>query len=977
MKSEKKADREQAGPIVVGIGASAGGLEALQDFFKNLPVHTGLAFVVIQHLSPDYRSLMDELLARETSIPISIASDGLDIQPDHIYLIPPRKNLTIFHDKLYLEDQEPRKRLNLPVDIFFRSLAVEKGKQAIGIILSGTGSDGTLGTRAIKEAGGMVMVQDEASAKFDGMPRSSISTGLVDYILPADRMPGELVAFVKHPLVKQKKNLDDDLSENLDTLTKITLILRDHGGIDFSYYKHNTLARRLERRVSINRLQTLEEYMSFLRESEKEKDILQRELLIGVTRFFRDGEAFEALRKKVFQQLAGKKMIRVWTAGCSTGEEAYTLAIMLSEFRESAGSLTDIKIFATDIDRSAIEYAGKGFYPDSVVADIDPALLMKYFIKKENGYMVNDSIRKMIVFAKHNILKDSPFGHIDLLSCRNLFIYLKPEVQARVLSSFYYSLAPDGFLLLGSSETIGELAEGFDCLDTKWKIFRFKAGYKASAQNLIVAAPERGSNDHLLAASRPATGRERGIRIDRIMDALLSRFVSPSILIDSADDIVHVINDVSPYVKIRPGRFSHNLLDNMDGELSLYVSMLLRRLKRGDTDSAVESLEPLGHIDTRIEGWRIEIEQELYYLLSFSQVVQQGQSGSAATGSDSATSAPAETAEDLNRVQTLERELQFTKENLQATVEELESSNEELQSSNEELIASNEELQSTNEELQSVNEELYTVNTEYQAKIEELTRLNNDVSNLLKNTDVGALYLDRSLCIRRLTPIVSRLTNIMETDIGRPIYHLSLGEGFEQLLSSIQDVVETLQPKDQQVELSTHGSYLVKVRPYRTDYNSVDGVVVVFIDVSELQKENQRADQASLRLEQELENKVQLLERILENSPIANTMVSAEGQLIYANRSACALLGISKNDGQTRTFDASEWKISGLTGQPIPAVELPFSRIKASLQPVEDYRHYIERPGTGKRLLQIRGTPLLSWDGSFEGAVFALEELAD
>lgn len=478
MRKSKDIQSESSSLIVVAVGASAGGLEALQEFFKNMPLKTGLAFVVIQHLSPDYKSLMDELLARETSIPIQIAEDGMEVLPDHIYLIPPRKNISIFHDKLFLENQEPKKRLNLPVDIFFRSLALDKGKNAIGVVLSGTGSDGTLGTRAIKEAGGMIMVQDEESAKFDGMPRNSIATGLVDYILPPGKMPEALVNFIKHPLVRENKSLESDLQDNLDTLTKIILILRNYGGIDFSFYKDATILRRLERRLSINRYQTLEEYLDFLKDSDKEKETLQRELLIGVTRFFRDVEAFESLRSKVFSTWTGKHSIRIWSAGCSTGEEVYSLAILLNEYLEQQGITADVKIFATDVDRNSIEYAGKGLYPDSVVADLDSILLTKYFIRKENGYQINDSIRKMIVFATHNLLKDSPFSRIDLLVCRNLFIYIRPEIQTKLLSMFYYSLNADGYLFLGNSETLGEMSEAFEYVDTKWKIYRLKGSYK-------------------------------------------------------------------------------------------------------------------------------------------------------------------------------------------------------------------------------------------------------------------------------------------------------------------------------------------------------------------------------------------------------------------------------------------------------------------------------------------------------------------
>jgi two-component system, chemotaxis family, CheB/CheR fusion protein len=833
--------------IVVGVGASAGGLEALQEFFKNMPLKTGLSFVVIQHLSPDYRSLMDKLLARETSIPIQIASDGMPVLEDNIYLIPPRNNISIFHDKLYLEEQEGKKRLNLPVDIFFRSLALDKGKNAIGIILSGTGSDGTLGTRAIKEAGGMIMVQDEKSAKFDGMPRNSIATGLVDYILSPDRMPEELVTFVKHPFVKQKKTLDSELTENYDTLTKIILVLRDHGGIDFSFYKDTTILRRLERRVSINRYEALEEYLAFLKESAKEQETLQRELLIGVTRFFRDTEAFEAVKTKVFPGMMASKTIRIWSAGCSTGEEVYSLAIMIQEFIEAAGAVCDVKIFATDIDRNSIEYAGRGFYPDSVIADVDPAYLIKYFIRKENGYQINESIRKTIVFATHNLLKDSPFSRIDLLVCRNLFIYIKPEIQARVLNMFYYSLGPGGHLFLGSSESLGEMSSAFECLDTKWKIYRFKEGYQAQQGKMLsrIKSP-------LEPQSRAFPTKvilNDGTKFERLLDYALAAYLPPSIIVDSSDNIIHIINDVSSFVRLQPGRFSQNIFDNISPDIAVFVGSLLRRLKREGEESAIENLADIKGFEKStlvIEGRKIGSERVSYYIIGFRMEQRAIQAPHAAP------SGIAPGAEFLDRVTELEKELQFTKENLQATVEELETSNEELQSSNEELIASNEELQSTNEELQSVNEELYTVNTEYQAKIEELTRLNNDVHNLLKNTEVGALYLDRNLCIRKLTSIVSKITNIMESDFGRPIYHISLGQGTESIIQDIQTVVDTLQPVDRHVEVAGHGTFLVRIRPYRTDYNAVDGVLVIFIDISNLKKEMERANTSAKRLENAL-----------------------------------------------------------------------------------------------------------------------------
>lgn len=831
LKTKSENGRPTPDPMVVGIGASAGGLEALQEFFRNMPVNSGMAFVVIQHLSPDYKSLMDELLARYTSMPISIITDGVVIVPDHIYLIPPRRNVVIYQGKLLLEDQSLRKGLNLPVDIFFRSLALERGKNAIGVILSGTGSDGTLGTRAIKENGGMIMVQDEESAKFDGMPRSSIATGLVDYILPPDKMPEALDNYVKHPFVKKGKTLESVLSKNLDTLSKILFVLKEFSGIDFSYYKENTIIRRLERRVSINLFTNPEDYLAFLLESDKEKDILYRELLIGVTRFFRDAEAFESITKNVLPNLHWNKAMRIWSTGCSTGEEVYSIAILVNEYMEKHHPDCDVKIFASDIDRRSIDLASQGYYPDSIMADVEPVYLTKYFTRKENGYQVNEMIRKKIVFATHNLLKDPPFSKIDLLICRNLFIYLKPEIQSRLLNMFFHSVNPRGFLFLGSSETIGEYSDAFETIDTKWKIYKPLEGYippmmkDVQLQKKLMVDPET----ILFSKNRQL----EGVKFEKLLDQIMSALLPPSILIDGQDNIIHLMNDTSRFLKLPPGKFSQNLMHNLTPDLSLLISAHLRKLRKHEKEVVVDHLYDIKGFEDQnllLEGRVIETNRTTYYLLSFRTEDQD------ISRPKSKRKAGAKDDHFRDKMLDLEKELQYTKESLQATVEELETSNEELQSSNEELIASNEELQSTNEELQSVNEELYTVNSEYQNKIEELTRLNGDMNNLLKNTDVGALYLDQKLCIRRVTPLVSKITNILPSDLGRPISHISVMAGYKNLIEDVDQVMQNLKPIDREISLSDGAVYYTRIRPYRTENNAVDGILLTFVDISSLKE---------------------------------------------------------------------------------------------------------------------------------------------
>ncbi len=635
-----------------------------------MPEKTGLSFVLVQHLSPDYKSMMDELLSRHTKIKIEKVEDGMVVLPDTIYLIPPRKNMSVYHGKLYLEEQDHKKGLNLPIDIFFRSLAAETEKKSIGIILSGTGSDGTLGVKAIKEAGGMIMVQDKETAKFDGMPGSSIATGLVDYILSPTQMPEALINFIQHPFVDKDNSLKKQMEQSIDTLSKILLILRDYIGVDFSYYKEDTILRRLERRLSINRFNNLEQYLKLLMESNKEKDILYRELLIGVTRFFRDQDSFDALVKNVIPQLfkdKDKNQIRVWVAGCSTGEEVYSLAIMLSEFIDKHNLNTDIKIFATDIDRNAIEFAGNGIYPDSIVADVAPDYITKYFNRKDNCYQINESIRKKVVFASHNVLKDPPFSKIDLISCRNFFIYFIPEVQARVLSMFYFSLNNDGFLLMGSSETIGDMGDAFATVDSKNKIFKYVKGYKSKLIPELSMPKITRLNDNI--GSKDLFTNSLHLKNDFITEKIYHAFVPPSIIVDSNNCLVTVINDVNNLLKFSTGKFTNDVFQLLVDELKTVVRSVIRSLKAKKTKVKFENIDNIAGFDGKIisvEGQRFydEKDEKSYYIISF--II-----GNIKPNSDSEEIIYYQG--DFNeKIRDVERELQFTKENLQATVEELE-----------------------------------------------------------------------------------------------------------------------------------------------------------------------------------------------------------------------------------------------------------------------------------------------------------------
>lgn len=833
---------------VVGIGASAGGLEALQEFFKAMPANSGAAFVVVQHLSPDYKSLMDELLARYTSMTIHRVTDGMMVEENHIYLIPPRMNMTIFHGRLYLSEHSANRTLNLPIDIFLRSLAKDQEKNAIAIILSGTGSDGTLGIRAIKEFGGMIMVQDDRSAKFDGMPRSSISTGMVDFILPPAQLADELVNYIKHPFVKQKQKIEALLNAGENQLAKVISILRDAKGVDFSDYKENTIIRRLEKRISINRFDNIEDYVLFLANNVREINILFNELLIGVTRFFRDDEAFRKLRNEVIASLIKKgsaqREIRVWVAACSTGEEAYSLAILFRELMNETNTYFDVKIFATDIDTVSIEYAGVGLYPDSIASDVSSDRIAKFFIRRENGYQVNETIRGMIIFARHNILQDPPFSKLDLISCRNLLIYLNNEVQQRILSTFYIALNEMGYLFLGSSESLGNVSDGFTVLDSKSKIYRQQKGYKPPhLQNFGVTSIHKTTSELKNIGSYVKSARLKTNSLEGVFDQILADYVPPSVIIDENFEIVHTIHHVGKYVSLPVGQVSLNLLKMLPRETGIIVNSLIRRADKKNSEVAIENVNtdnPSKTLSISCKKLPNTRTGEIYYLVSFLEKDKKEQK---------AEVKKTETF-DINvqyqeRIEELEKELQFKSESLQATVEELETSNEELQSSNEELIASNEELQSTNEELQSVNEELYTVNSEHIRKIEELTELYADIDNLLKYTQIGNLFLDRDLTIRKINDVASSLTNILPSDIGRPVSHLSLRSLYPGFLDDIYGVTDTLIAVEKDVKDKNGVWFLMRILPYRNSENAIDGIIITFVNVSGIKESQQFAAELS------------------------------------------------------------------------------------------------------------------------------------
>jgi len=952
-------------PIVVGIGASAGGLEAIQEFFKNMPKDSNLAFVVVQHLSPDYKSLMDELLLKYTRMNIHKVTEGMEIEPNSIYLIPPGKNMTIFHNKLFLTKQDPGRGINLPIDIFLRSLAKDKGRNAVAVILSGTGSDGSLGIRAIKESGGMVMVQDDKSAKFDGMPRSSIATGIVDFILPANKLPEKLLAYVQHPFISELKDIKSELDETEDSLTKIIMLIREYSGIDFSFYKTNTIIRRIEKRIGINQLYDLESYICYLEDNSEEIEILYKELLIGVTRFFRDKEAFDILQEKtipkILENATNKTQIRVWSAGCSTGEEAYSTAILFREYMDENKIEADVKIFATDLDQQSVEFAGVGVYPENVLSDISPERIKKYFKKEDDKYQVAEKIRRMVVFATQNIIKDPPFSKLDLILCRNMLIYFKPETQKKILSMFYFSLRSSGFLFLGSSESIGEFSTGFTPINVKWKIFKYKAGFRPEISRDV---PLTSIRTQLRNEIPHETGFKKSFErtfFDVLLNQLLTKYIPPSVIVDDNYNILHIIQDINKYIKLPQGKITYNLLKLINNEISVIVSSILRKVKKDDQQVIFEDVGFKSSNNKKILVDIIanilydEKTKQNYYVVSFQEKKLKPKK--------TTTEKVDVNSQYHERLVELEKELQFTKESLQATVEELETSNEELQSSNEELIASNEELQSTNEELQSVNEELYTVNAEHQQKIHELTLMSNDMDNLLKNTEIGTIFLDIDLKIRKITEHIYDNFNILRTDIDRPINDLVISKLYPRFISDIKKVLKSLKRIDKEIKYNGN-YYVIRILPYRNEEDAVRGAIISFININEVEK-----------VREQIEREKDLLLRILENSPEAKSMVDEKGKITYINKKGEKVLGMTLNDVKRRKFNDHNWNIVDENGKNIADKELPFSLIMKNKKEVRDYKHFITQPGGKKVLLSIHGAPMFNEKKEVIGAVFTMNEI--
>lgn len=916
---EKRSPPENAFPVV-GIGASAGGLSAFEAFFSGIPADEkmGMAFVLVQHLAPDYKSILTELIRRFTRMPVFAVEDGMVVQPDTVYIIPPNFDMAFQHGALHLCEPRAPRGQRLPVDFLFRSLAEEQREFAIGIILTGTGSDGTLGVRAIKGEGGMIMTQNPESCEYDGMPRSAITTGLVDYSLPPAEMPAQLLAYATHAYGTLPRHSSEPSPRSEGALQQIFSLIRKQSGHDFSQYKPSTLYRRIARRMAVHQLEGVENYLKYMLQTPGEVEALFLDLLIGVTRFFRDPEVFELLENdvipKIFAETSAGATIRVWSTGCSTGEEAYSIAILLKERADALADSYTLQVFATDIDLRAIATARAGVYPASITADISPKRLARHFTASADGasYRVNKSLRDLLIFSDQDLITDPPFSRVDLISCRNLLIYLSAPLQKKIIPMFHYALNPRGVLLLGTSEGVGDAGDLFSVLDRKAKVFVRKDQGGDPPRGRIF--PAMRANDALALLHGESTRVEKtplqvSLPLRELTEqSLLQQLVPAAALVNGQGEILYLHGRSGMFLEPSPGETGvSNILKMAREGLRHHLAEALR--KAIATDDRVRSLAvkvktnghftrvnlivcPLSRGAARIAELLESPKVPLYLVIleeasGFESEVLLSVDSPTSPGADSSTSEAVISAL-KDELRAKDDYLHSTSAELESVNEELKSSNEEMQSVNEELQSSNEELETSKEELQSVNEELATVNNELQIKVHDLTRSNNDMNNLLAGTGIGTVFVDYQMRILRFTPAATKIINLILSDIGRPVAHLASNLlDYTTLLEDIQDVLSTLIAKQTEVQTATGDWYTMHIQPYRTLENVIEGAVITFVNITETVR---------IRGALEAANKQQRLAVVVRDARDAITVHDLNGRIMAWNPGAERIYGWSETE---------------------------------------------------------------------------------
>ena len=890
---------------IVALGASAGGLEALRVFFDNMPPDSGMAFVVIQHLSPSGKSMLGDILQKHTAMEVVTADDEMEVEPNRVYLNPAGQDVCIFNGVIQLVDPVKTRGVSLPIDHFLQSLAQDQGERALCVILSGTGSDGTLGLKAIKESGGMTIVQVPESAKYDGMPRSAIQAGLADHILPVDKILRELLSYVRQPYLKPAGTQQIEEKQFAGYVQKVLMLIRSVTGRDFTGYKQSTIHRRIKRRMAVHKIENVADYHRYLQENHAEIYRLFKELLILVTSFFRDPSAYEVLAARVIPRIVANhrdgSQIRAWVPGCATGEEAISIAMLFKEAMDKLNGHVPLQLFATDVDSDAIRRARVAEYPGAIASEVSPERLERFFIMKDDNYGLKKDIRDSIVFAVQDLVADPPFSRLDLISCRNVLIYMDTPLQKKIMNLFHFTLNQNGYLFLGTSESIGEFSDLFSSVDVKAKLFRSK---KLLTRQVV---PEFSLGEPVqIGRADPERHKLKVANVKEFIEKIvLDEYAPASVLVNEKFDVVYSQGSTNRYLFYPKGEPSSNILKIVADPLRLRLPTPINKAIMEGEASVLRGLRlRLGErtelVDIAIRPLRMPSDDQKLVLLVFKERTSSARRGSKKSGEQTDSSSSE-----------IEHELQVTRESLQATIEEKDAANEELKSTNEELQSANEELQSMNEELetareelQSTNEELVTVNSELQAKLDEMSDLNNDINNLLASTEIGTIFLNTTLGIKRFTPSMTKLFSLIPTDLGRPIRDLTTKISYPNLYEDARTVLETLQAKETEVTAEGNRWFSVHILPYRTKENLIDGVVITFIDITERKRALDRSRAAR-----------QFAERIVETVRIPLLVLNSELKVISANAQFCrkfkTTLGQTENK---RIYDLGngQWDIPKL-----------------------------------------------------------------
>ena len=987
--SPKSPERNGSKPesfFIAGVGASAGGLEAFTDLLRNLPARTGMAFVLIQHLDPKHESMMTELLSRKTVMPVREVKDEMVVEPDHVYVMPPNTDMTISHGILKLRPRTEVRGHHMPIDRFFNSLAEDQKSHAIGVILSGTASDGAQGLGVIKARGGITFAQDERSAKYGGMPHSAVAAGGVDLILPPEKIAMELVRISRHlssPAyssdkagTRTKMTRREDLSpKNGNDLDRVFSLLESYAGVDFTHYKHATLKRRILRRMALLKTENVRDYAKYLQENPVEVKALYHDVLINVTGFFRDAEAFEALEEKVFPEIAkdrgAKAPIRIWVPGCSTGEEAYSIAISLVEFLGRKTANIPIQIFASDLSNGTIDKARTGKYPESIAQDLSPERLKRFFVRMDGGYQVGKSIREMCVFAKHDLTRDPPFSNLDLISCRNVLIYMGPVLQKRAMAVFHYSLKSTGFLLLGKSEAIGRFPELFAPVDRKSKIYSRKPTSARPAVDFLRAGSGLKKTD-----IRSDTG-EAGFDFRKEADLILLSKAPAGVIVDDRLEIIHFHGQTGHYLEPPPGDASFNLLSMAREGIKLTLRTAIHKAKKQGAPVRNEGLLVTfnGHlmeVNLDVIPLKAPHTGEGYFLILFEDRTILQKSGSDAgkpgPAGDKGARRRMDRPEEKAEVSRSERELETTKKHLQSIIEESDTLNEQMRAANEEVLSSNEELQSLNEELEtskeeleSTNEELTTLNDELQNRNIALDQLNNDVINLLTSVNIPVIMLGSDLCIRRFTPIAEKLLGLTATDIGRSILHVRLRVTLPKLETSILEVIHTGTLKEEEVQDREGIWYSMRISPYRTVENRIEGAVLTWVDIHALKRSGEQIKESR-----------DYAEAIVET--VWEPLVVLDGNLRVktANRSFYSTFQTSSGETEGRLIFEL-----GNRHWDLPDLRKRIEEILPQGTSFQDFNVENDFPAIGRRSMRLNARHIAQTDNGPQRILLAIEDVTE